>query len=73
MPGRNLSKTEDRLQKWLYSSAATCIPLVEGISGKSTADGLGGIREIDVAVTYPVTVRAGANGAGKTNLLDQVR
>ena len=68
MPGRNLSKTEDRLQKWWDSSAATSFPLLEGISVKSTADGLRGIREIDVAFTYPVTVIAGANGAGKTTL-----
>lgn len=69
MPGRNLSKTEDRLQKWWNSSAATSFPLLEGISVKSTADGLRGIREIDVAFSYPVTVIAGANGAGKTTLL----
>lgn len=69
MPGRNLSKTEERLQKWWNSSAATSFPLLEGISVKSTADGLRGIREIDVEFTYPVTVIAGANGAGKTTLL----
>lgn len=69
MPGRNLSKTEERLQKWWNSSAATNFPLLEGISVKSTADGLRGIREIDVEFTYPVTVIAGANGAGKTTLL----
>lgn len=69
MPGRNLSKTEDRLQRWWHSSAVTSFPLLEGISVKSTADGLRSIREIDVEFSYPVTVIAGANGAGKTTLL----
>lgn len=69
MPGRNLSATESRLQKWWNSSAKTDFPLLEGISVKSTTDGLRGIREIDVAFSYPVTVIAGANGAGKTTLL----
>lgn len=69
MPGRNLSATEGRLQKWWNASAKTDFPLLEGISVKSTTDGLRGIREIDVAFSYPVTVIAGANGAGKTTLL----
>lgn len=69
MPGRNLNKTEERLQKWWDSSAATNFPLLEGISVKSTTDGLRGIRDIDVKFSYPVTVIAGANGAGKTTLL----
>ena len=43
--------------------------MLEGISVKSTADGLRGIQEINVAFSYPVTVIAGANGAGKTTLL----
>lgn len=70
MPGRNLSTTETRLHKWWNSSAKTDFPLLEGISVKSTTSyGLRGIREIDVAFSYPVTVIAGANGAGKTTLL----
>jgi len=69
MPGRNLSATEGRLHKWWNSAAKTDFPLLEGISVKSSTDGLRGIREIDVAFSYPVTVIAGANGAGKTTLL----
>jgi ABC-type branched-subunit amino acid transport system ATPase component len=70
MPGRNLSTTEKRLEKWWNSSAKTDFHLLEGISVKSTTpDGLRGIREIDLAFSYPVTVIAGANGAGKTTLL----
>lgn len=69
MPGRTLSATENRLQKWWNATVNTSFPLLEGISVKSTTDGLRGIRDIDVSFSYPVTVIAGANGAGKTTLL----
>ena len=69
MPGRSLSAVETRLQKWWNSNAKTSFPILEGIGVKSTTDGLRGIHEIDVPFSYPVTVIAGANGAGKTTVL----
>lgn len=69
MPGRMLSQTEKRLKKWWNCGAATDFPLLEGFSIESTAHGLRGIQNIDIALAYPVTVIAGKNGAGKTTLL----
>ena len=69
MPGRSLSSTEIKLQKWWDAATKTDYPLLEGLSVKSSAGGLRGIREIDISFPYPVMVIAGGNGAGKTTIL----
>lgn len=69
MPGRTLGPTEKKLQNWWDHATDTDYPLLEGLSVKSSTDGLRGIREIDISFPYPVMVIAGGNGAGKTTIL----
>lgn len=66
MPGIHLNHTEKSLVKqWdsaVYETALSGIT----ISGKN---GIRGLKDVDLQISYPVSVLCGKNGAGKTTLL----
>ena len=68
MPGRRLNHTENALAGAWKRAAEFPYQLLRGLTIEG-ADGLRGIRRLDIEFRYPLTVLVGRNGTGKSTVL----